>query len=261
MDLRLSRKTAALTGASKGIGRATAEAFAAEGCDLVLGARDGLELEKVAAAIESEHKVEVRCCAVDLSKPEDQQRFLQAAGDVDILVNCAGSNPAGRISDVTEEVWRKSWDLKVFGYINLTRSFYEMMRKRGCGVIVNIIGNSAERMNDRYILGSSGNLALVGLTKALGSASPDDGIRVVGVHPGLTATGRIDDLLRGWSTQKYGTPDRAQEVMTEMDLPFGRAGKASEIADAVVFLASPRAAYISGTVLTVDGGAACRHAS
>jgi len=259
MNLQLSGMKVAITGASKGIGRATAEAFAEEGCDLVLGARDVQGLQGLASTIEREHGVSVRCCAVDLSMKRGQEQFAESAADIDVLVNCAGSNPAGRLVDISDKTWRESWDLKVFGYINLARAFYSAMKSRGSGVIVNVIGNSADRMNDAYILGSTGNLALVGLTKALGSASADDGIRVVGVNPGLTATDRVDVLMRGISKRKYGTPDHANEVLSEMKLPFGRPASAREIADAVVFLASPRAGYISGTVLTVDGGAANRN--
>ena len=259
MNLQLTGKCVAITGASKGIGRAVAEAFAGEGCDLVLGARDGKTLHLLSDALQRKHDVDVICTAVDLSTAADQQRFADAAREADILVNCAGSNPAGRLGDVSDEAWRQSWDLKVFGYINLTRALYSRMKSRGGGVIVNVIGNSAERMNDAYILGSTGNLALVGLTRALGSASPDDGIRVVGVNPGLTATDRVDVLMRGLSQQKFGTPDRASEVLAQMRLPFGRPASSAEVADAVLFLASARAAYISGTILTVDGGAAHRH--
>jgi NAD(P)-dependent dehydrogenase (short-subunit alcohol dehydrogenase family) len=202
--------------------------------------------------------VQVNIHQVDLARSADQQRLAEAAGVVDVLVNNAGSNPAGEIDEISEEVWRASWDLKVFGYINLTRSIYTGMKERGQGVIVNIIGNSGERMNARYILGSAGNIALMGLTRALGGRSPDFGIRVVAVNPGLTATDRAKFMLRGWSQSKYGTPDRTEDFLKEMNLPFGRMGEPREVADLVAFLASPRAGYISGTVVAVDGGAANR---
>jgi NAD(P)-dependent dehydrogenase (short-subunit alcohol dehydrogenase family) len=133
------------------------------------------------------------------------------------------------------------------------------MKKRGSGVIVNVIGNSGERMNAKYILGSTGNLALMGLTRALGSRSPDFGVRVVGVNPGLTSTERAKTLLKQWSQQQFGAENRTAEVLAGMELPFGRMCKPEEIADAVTFLCSSRASYISGTVLTVDGGASDRH--
>lgn len=259
MDLGLGGKRALVTGGSVGIGRAVAEALAAEGCSLVLSARNEERLQATATAIRSAHQVGVEIVPADLSRQADQQRVVERAGEIDILVNNAGSNPGGQIDEISEAVWRASWDLKLFGYINMTRAVYTAMKARGRGVIVNVIGNSGERMNARYILGSSGNIALMGLTRALGSRSPDFGVRVVGVNPGLTSTERADFLLRGWSQSKFGSPDRAADVLAEMNLPFGRMGTPAEVADAVAFLASSRASYISGTILTVDGGAADRN--
>jgi 3-oxoacyl-[acyl-carrier protein] reductase len=259
MDLELKGKRAAITGASSGIGRAVAEVLAKEGCDLVLAARNEAKLQAAAEALRSAHGAAVEVVPGDLSRSVDQQRLAERAGEIDILVNNAGANPGGQIDEISEEVWRASWDLKVFGYINLIRAVYPTMKARGTGVIVNVIGNSGERMNARYILGSSGNVALMGLTRALGGRSPDFGVRVVGVNPGLTATERADFLLRGWSEGKFGTPDRTTEVLAEMDLPFGRMCKPSEIADVVSFLASARAGYISGTIVTVDGGSSNRN--
>ena len=258
MDLQLRGKRAVLTGASKGIGRAIAEVLAEEGCDLVLAARSEGPLDALAQQIRARHNIGVTTMQADLSKADDQNRIADHAKDTDILINNAGSNPGGEIDEISEEVWRTSWDLKVFGYINITRAYYSIMKRRGSGVIVNIIGNSGERMDSRYILGSSGNLALMGLTRALGAHSPDFGVRVVGVNPGLTATGRATTMLQNWSNSKYGTPDRWQEFLSELNLPFGRMGEASEVADMVAFLVSPRAAYVSGTIVTVDGGATYR---
>ena len=258
MDLQLRGKRAVLTGASKGIGRAIAEILAEEGCDLVLAARSEGPLDALAQQIRARHNIGVTTMQADLSKADDQNRIADHAKDTDILINNAGSNPGGEIDEISEEVWRTSWDLKVFGYINITRAYYSVMKQRGSGVIVNIIGNSGERMDSRYILGSSGNLALMGLTRALGARSPDFGVRIVGVNPGLTATDRATTMLQNWSSSKYGTPDRWQEFLSELNLPFGRMGEASEVADMVAFLASPRAAYVSGTIVTVDGGATYR---
>ena len=260
MDLELRGKRALVTGASKGIGRATAEVLASEGCDLVLAARGEKGLAEAAQQIRDRANVRVETQACDLSKPDEQKRLCAVAGRLDIVVNNAGSNPPGEIDAISEEVWRASWDLKVFGYINLTRFFYTAMKAQGSGVIVNVIGNSGERMNARYILGSAGNISLMGLTRALGARSPDHGVRVVGVNPGLTATDRAIFMLRGWSQDAHGTPDRWQEFEKKLDLPFGRMGTAEEVANVVAFLASPKAGYVSGTIITVDGGSANRGA-
>jgi hypothetical protein len=259
MDLGLRGKRALVTGASKGIGLAVAQVLAEEGCDLDLAARDGARLADIALAIGAQHGVNVHTHAADLGKSDDQKRLAAACGDADILVNNAGSNPPGELDEIEDDVWRASWDLKLFGYINMSRALYRRMKVRGAGVIVNVIGNSGERMNARYILGSSGNIALMGMTRALGARSPDHGIRVVGVNPGLTNTERSGRMLRGWSENAYGTPDRWEEFLGDLDLPFGRMGEAREVADVVAFLASPRASYVSGTIVTVDGGAANRN--
>jgi NAD(P)-dependent dehydrogenase (short-subunit alcohol dehydrogenase family) len=258
MDLGLKDSRALVTGASAGIGAAVAEALAAEGCDLFLSGRDGERLRSVAERARATHGVAIEFAAFDLSTSKDQAELASAAVDVDILVNNAGSNPAGGIESITEELWRSSWDLKVFGYINLTRRYFRKMKARRRGVIVNVIGNSGERMNADYILGSSGNLALMGLARALGGRSPDSGVRVVGVNPGATNTSRAASLLRRWSEDRFGDPDRTEEILAGLNLPFGRMAEPGEVADAVVFLASARAAYISATVVTVDGGAASR---
>lgn len=259
MDLLLKGRRALVTGASAGIGLAVATVLAEEGCSVVMAARDEARLSAAAAKIRAEHGVLIETVPADLSLPDDQTRLAAAAGDVDILVNNAGSNPGGEITAISDEVWRKSWDLKVYGYINLIRQIYPRMKARRDGVIVNVIGNSGERMNAKYILGSSGNIALMGLTQALGGRSPDFGVRVVGLNPGITRTDRATFLLKGWSESRFGTADRTDEVLADMDIPFGRMAEPREIADAVAFLASPRAAYVSGTILTVDGGATHRN--
>ncbi len=258
MDLQLRGKRALITGASRGIGQAAATALAQEGCDLVMVARTAADLTAAAGAIRSAHQVGVTTLPCDMSDTGARLALIDAVGEVDILVNNAGSNPAGEIDDIDEAMWRQAWDLKVFGTIALTRAFYAQMKAKRAGVIVNVIGNSGERMNARYILGSSGNIALMGLTRALGGRSPDFGVRVVGVNPGLTATGRATTMLRGWSRSRFGTEDRWQEVEADLKLPFGRMGTAAELGDMIAFLASPRASYVSGTIVTVDGGASNR---
>ncbi|WP_236706341.1 SDR family NAD(P)-dependent oxidoreductase, partial [Frankia sp. ACN1ag] len=151
MDLGLRGKRALITGASRGIGAATAAVLAQEGCDLRLAARGEEDLAKLAAAVSADHGVDVAVHPVDLRDSGDVARLAAAAVDVDILVNNAGDIPGGALADVDEAVWRHGWDLKVFGYVNLTRLVYDQMKERGGGVIVNDIGASGERHDPDFI--------------------------------------------------------------------------------------------------------------
>lgn len=260
MDIQLAGRRALVTGASKGIGRAVAQSLAAEGCAVDIAGRTAAALEEVADGIRADVKgADVRVHAADLSRPEDQQRLVEACLDADILINNAGAAAAGSLDETGAADWHDSWALKVFGYINLSRDFYRTMKARGDGVIVNVIGYAGERLNARYIIGTTANAALMAFTRSVGSQSPDFGVRVVGVNPGYTATDRAEDQLRTFAEKKFGTPERWRDIEAEMNLPFGRMARPEEIADMVTFLASPRASYMSGSIVTVDGGAANRN--
>ena len=137
MDLKLKGKRALVTGASKGIGLAVAHSLAAEGCHLDIAGRGVPALEQARDTIrQAAPGIDVCIHGSDLSRIEDQERLAQACAEVDILVNNAGSNPAGDLDDTSDKIWRNAWDLKVFGYINLTRSIFHAMKQRRDGAIV-----------------------------------------------------------------------------------------------------------------------------
>jgi NAD(P)-dependent dehydrogenase (short-subunit alcohol dehydrogenase family) len=260
MDLKLKGKRALVTGASKGIGLAVARSLALEGCRLDIASRSRPALEEAAANIRhAAAGADIRIHLADLSMTADQERLARACIDADILVNNAGSAAAGHLDETDEAMWRESWALKVFGYINLSRAFYRAMKERRDGVILNVIGYAGERLNSRYIVGSTGNAALMAFTRSVGSEAPDFSVRVLGVNPGYTATERAEAQMRTFAEKQYGSAERWRDVERDFKLPFGRMARADEIADAVAFLVSPRASYISGTILTIDGGATHRN--
>jgi len=256
MDLNLTGRRVLITGASKGIGAAAAEAFAAEGCHLVLVARGAAALAELAGQLSRAHNVEAVAHAVDLRDSAAIARLVDEVGDVDVLVNNAGDIPGGPLSAIDEATWRHAWDLKVFGFINLTRLYYARMKARGRGVIINDIGAAGERFDAAYITGAAGNAALMTFTRALGSRSLDDGVRVVGINPGPVATDRILALTRTRARAQFGDESRYGELMARY--PLGRPAHPREIADLMLFLASDRSAYTTGVVFTVDGGLSAR---
>ena len=166
----------------------------------------------------------------------------------------------GKGNQIDDATWRSAWDLKVFGFINLTREIYAGMKARGTGAIVNVIGIAAECNRAGYIVGSSGNAALVAFTRALGAESVDHGVRVVGVSPGRIQTDRQLRSVREAARQKFGDSERWPEMLSEMSsaFPFKRFGQPAEVADLVVYLASERASYISSTIVNIDGGQSYR---
>jgi NAD(P)-dependent dehydrogenase (short-subunit alcohol dehydrogenase family) len=258
MELGLSGKTAAITGASKGIGFAIANELAREGVNLRLAARNGAALAKAAATLRSEHRATVTTYEVDLSDRVARDAFAADVADVDILINCAGAIPGGALDQVDEDRWRAAWDLKLFGYIGISRIVYDAMKRRRSGVIINIIGVGGLMTNAGYICGGPNNAALINFTQSLGGASVRYGVRVLGVNPGPVDTERMQ-YLRDLERSTIAETDRADwEKNYFAGMAYGRAARPDEISGAVAFLASDRASYISGALLTIDGGMVAR---
>jgi NAD(P)-dependent dehydrogenase (short-subunit alcohol dehydrogenase family) len=254
MDLHLRGKRVLITGASKGIGAAAAETFAEEGCELHLAARSHDLLTALADRLRTKHQINAAAHVVDLRSSDDVARLANEATDLDILVNNAGDIPGGALDKIDEATWRHAWDLKVFGFINLTRLVYAKMKARGHGVIINDIGAAGEKFDANYICGSAGNAALMAFTRALGSKSLADNIRVVGINPGPVGTDRHITLMKTRARHQLGDENRYKEL--QAGLPRGRPAHPREIADLMAFLASDRSGYTSGVIFTVDGGIA-----
>jgi NAD(P)-dependent dehydrogenase (short-subunit alcohol dehydrogenase family) len=256
MELGLRGRKALITGASRGIGRACAEVLAEEGCDVVLVSRTAADLEAARAKIAAQHNVAVRCFPLDLSDSRSVDTLATECPETNLLINNAGAIPRGTLDEMDEARWREAWDLKVFGYVNMTRRFYALMRERKQGVIINIIGAAGENVQSNYITGSSGNASLMAFTRAIGGAAPRDGLRVVGINPGPVETDRMITRLRREAQAQLGDAERWRELTK--GYTFGRAATPREIAWVAAFLASDKSAYTTGTIVTVDGGGTSR---
>jgi NAD(P)-dependent dehydrogenase (short-subunit alcohol dehydrogenase family) len=257
MELGLQGKSALITGASKGIGLATAHSFAREGIScLHIAARSIEGLQAAQKALTEKYGVVVHIHAMDLSINANVMELSVRCANVDILVNNAADSTPGPMDQLSDQDWRDSLDMKIFSYVTLTRELYAQMKKRGSGVIVNDIGNSGENWDANYIVGTTGNAAMMAFTRGVGGRSLDDGIRVVGVNPGPVATDRMVKLMKRRALDWYADESRWEELFDKY--PAKRPASPEEVADLIVFLSSERAGYITGTIVTIDGGIASK---
>ena len=255
MELHLKGRRALVTGGSRGIGLGVARVLAAEGCELHIASRSAESLAQARKSLEDAYAVKVTTHALDLGVSANLPRLAEACGPLDILVNNAGAIPQGAI-DLDESVWRSSWDLKVFGFIGLTREIYRGMCERKSGVIVNIVGNAGERPTPNYVAGSMANAALMTLTRVMGAESVRHNVRVVGVAPGYTETDRQIVRWKARAKTELGDENRWRELTAVF--PLGRLGTVGEVANMVAFLCSDCSGYTTGTVITIDGGFSAR---
>ena len=249
MDLNLKHKKVLITGASKGIGAACARSFAAEGCNLVLVARKLDDLLNVKESITKLYGVEIEVVTADLRNAVDLNQLLSNYSHVDILINNAGDIPGGSITAVDDNNWRHHWELKLFGYINLSREIYNAMVLRDQGVIINIIGMAAEKPSFDYICGSTANAALVAFTKALGKGPHQKSVRVLGVNPPSTKTERILKVMATIAKEIFDDETRINDI--PRDKMFQTLIDPEQVADAVVYLSSSRADQITGVDLNL----------
>src|SRR5207253_10978972 len=159
------------------------------------------------------HKAGGSYSAFNLSDSKNVDRLAAECADTDILVNNAGAIPGGNIAQIDEARWREAWDLKVFGYINMTRRFYALMAARRAGVIINILGAAGENPDFDYVAGSSGNASLMAFTRAIGGTAPRDNLPVMGVNPGPVLTERLETLMRHRAQTRFGDPEKGTEEL------------------------------------------------
>lgn len=257
MDTGLRNKIALVCGASRGLGRAAAEALAAEGARVAMVARQAGPLEEAAAGIARATGVDVVPIAGDVSQADQAAGVVREAarrlGGLDVLVTNAGGPRAGTFDALTDEDFRQAVDLTFLSVVRLCREAVPLMRARGGGRIIQITSITARQPVDNLMLSNALRPAVVGFSKSLATELARDRITVNCVAPGYTRTDRVIELNEAVAARE-GTTASAVEQRLVASIPMGRLGEPAELAALIVFLASERASYITGTTLQVDGG-------
>ncbi|HLL05112.1 MAG TPA: SDR family oxidoreductase [Myxococcaceae bacterium] len=254
MDLELAGKVVLVTGGSEGLGAAVCHRLAWEGARVALCARNVKKLEATAATLRAQGG-EVLALPADVSRAEELERFVRAAqerwGRVDALVNNAGSASARPFGSITDAEWEQDLELKLFGAVRAVRLAVPGLKAAGGGAIVNVLSIKAREPGKNTMPSSVSRAAGLALTKALSKELGPEGIRVNAVLVGMIESGQ-------WARRAETAGKPPAELYAQMSrdagVPLGRIGRAEEFADVVAFLVSPRASYVNGAAIPVDGG-------
>lgn len=257
MDLSLKGRTAFVTGASRGIGKAISLALAAEGVNIGLFGRDIERCNSAAEEIRTKHKVRAEVIELDLGdrhaiKPA-VERGIAALGAVDILVNCAGGAYRGRLAEIPDELWESYFAVKPLGLIRMTREAMPYLQKSDQPRVIHISGTRGREPHGVQVMSGPINLGTLSITKAMANEFGPSGVTVNAICPGSTDTGRWTELVQVAAKDRGITEQQAEKQLTA-DVPMGRVVKPRDVADLTVFLASARAGMITGTAINVDGG-------
>jgi len=246
-----------VTGSSRGLGYALALSLAREGCQVAINSRDEKEISSAAKIIEAGTGTRVIGLAGDVGDPDVPKRLVgeavRAFNGLDILVTNAGGPPSGPFEKFGEADWQKAIDLSLMSHVRLIQAALPYLRKSQCASVLTVTSYSVKQPIPNLVLSNSIRAATVGLTKSLALELGAAGIRFNSILPGWTETERVYELMKARAAQNQSTPE--QEIARQsMDSPLGRMGQPEEFANAGVFLVSPAASYITGVMLTVDGG-------
>jgi 3-oxoacyl-[acyl-carrier protein] reductase len=257
MDLGLTNKIALVTGSSRGLGYATALALAKEGCRVAINGRDEAKIKAAAEGIQKETGTQAIGLEGDVSQPEVPAKLVaqtvEAFGGLDILVTNAGGPPPGPFESHDDANWQKGIDLSLMSHVRLIRAALPHLRKSSMASVLTITSYSVKQPIPNLVLSNSIRAATVGLTKSLALELGGEGIRFNSILPGWTETERVKELME---TRAKGNHSTVEEEIKKQssESPLGRMGHPEEFANAAVFLVSPAASYITGVMLTVDGG-------
>jgi 3-oxoacyl-[acyl-carrier protein] reductase len=257
VDLGLAGKVAWVTGASSGLGRATAAALATEGAAVALSARRTAPLEQAASEIGGSARGRVVAVPLDVSDPaavgDAHERVAQELGVVDVLVANAGGPPPGTFQSLGDDALQGAFALTLRSAWSLARAVVPGMRRRRAGSIVFLTSSSTKEVIEGLLLSNMMRAAVVGMAKTLSKELGPDGIRVLCVAPGRISTPRLESLDRA-AAERAGTDVEDIRTANQSGIPLRRYGRPEEFGAVVAFLASERASYITGTSVVVDGG-------
>lgn len=257
MDLGLKTRVALIAASSQGLGLATAEAFAAEGCRVAICARNDQTLQAAAEKIRKQHNAEVFAQALDVADPAAVANFVVAVaakfGGVDICVTNAGGPPAKGFLAATLDDWQRAIDLNFLSTVYFAREVIPHMQRQHWGRIITITSITTKQPVADLVLSNAVRTAVVGLVKSLANEFGKDGILVNNVGPGFTATDRLKELAKSRSSASGKSEEEIYDAWAA-DAPLKRLGEPRELADTVVWLASDRASYVTGQTVLVDGG-------
>ncbi|OWT64036.1 SDR family NAD(P)-dependent oxidoreductase [Candidimonas nitroreducens] len=257
MDLELAGKHVLITGGSRGIGLACAEGFGREGARISIVGRDAARLDAAVARLR-DAGIEATGYRADLTDAAAALQMIEAAeaagGPVDILVNSAGAARRVPFPELTPQVWQNSMQAKFFSYINVIDPLIKRMGQRKSGAVVNVVGMGGKVASTVHISGGAANAALMLASAGLAAAYGPLGVRVNAVNPTVTLTDRMSEGLKAEARARNITEEAALQ-RAQAKMPLGHIASPEEIANAVLFLCSPRASYISGVVLCMDGAA------
>ncbi|MCW5654369.1 SDR family oxidoreductase [Hydrogenophaga sp.] len=258
MDLKLTGQHVLITGGSRGIGLACALGFLREGARVSIVGRDTTHLQTARETLHKETGQTVATHAADLSDAQAASAMVdsveQAGGPVDVLVNSAGAARLTPFAELSPAAWQAAMQAKFFSYIHVTDPLIKRMAERGRGAVVNVVGMGGKVATVHHLAGGSANAALMLATAGLAAAYGPKGVRVNAVNPALTLTDRAAAGIAADARQRQ-IPEAEALRQAESRAPLGRLARPEDIADVVVFLASPRAGYVSGVSISMDGAA------